>query len=150
MVNYRNSPSSYGALSARIAATIDAGAAFDSHASALRARAGNRGNGLGSPDAKASRRRTASLAGRAPQTLSHETTPPCVAACVRPQSGRWTRGLSAGVAVERDLRSLSYFISHSLLRGLEPRVAGGHAAPCLGAGGDRRDKFGSIRPDDGR
>jgi len=153
MVNYGNSPSSLGVLSARVPASLQATTANDSHAGALRARSRNRGAASHRGDAKACSVQPAVPSRDFLEMLPHEMSlrigievdsaqvrhEPVSARrpawrqtarsprmmYVRPSPCRWVQGLSARRMTKLRSCSLSYFISHSLLRGPVLRVATG-------------------------
>ncbi len=153
MVNYGNSPSSLGVLSAPIPALLRATTANDGDAGAVQARSGKRISASHRGDAKAWLIRPADPTRGFPQTFPHEMPlrtgmaidrdrvryRPASARhaerrqpaqtserlCVRQRPCRGGRGPSARRMTKLRSCSLSYFISHSLLRGPGLRVATG-------------------------
>ena len=164
MVNYGNSPSLLRVLSTRVSASLYARPTDDSPARALRARSGNRGNTPSRGHAKTSVVRPASLARDLSLTLLHgvpfragiglacdraEHGPACIqppsrrqtarvsaSARIRQRSSRRAQTPSAGGMAKLRSCSLSYFISHSLLRGPGSRVATGPRSALLGVRGN--------------
>lgn len=156
MVNYGISPSSSGVLSAQVLASQQhAGPTDDSRVSALRAQPGCRGVAPRHGYAEACSVRPVNPARDLPGTLPHnesvrarttvglrtirygsfprrrQTLQRLRRACVRQQDRRWAYRLPANGPTKLCFCSLSYFISHSLLRGPASQVATGSRSAFL-------------------